>query len=154
MRGLVLGLAVLLSACEEPEFILPAPVANNAVALAEGPQGPTLYSFLGLASGKTHRDVVRHSYACPLENSTCYALSDVPVDQGRLASVAATVRGKVLLFGGYTLAADGSEVSTPEVLAFDPMTQSYEARAPMPVPVDDTVALVYQDRFVLSLIHI
>lgn len=148
MRFLVLAAVLTVSACGEEPGELPEPITNNAVALAQGPEGPTLYSFLGLGSGKTYRDVVRRSYACPLEKTTCQVLDDVPVAQGRLASVAVTVQGKILLFGGYTVAEDGSEVSTSEVLVFDPMTQSYTGRAPMPLPVDDSVALVYQDRFV------
>jgi hypothetical protein len=73
-------------------------------------------------------------------------LPDVPVAQGRLASIAATAGGDIYLFGGYTVAADGHEVSTPDVLRFDPIERTYRKVAPMPTPVDDSVAMVHEDR--------
>jgi hypothetical protein len=75
------------------------------------------------------------------------SLPDVPVKDGRLASTAVTVAGRALLFGGYTVAADGSEASTPEVFG---MLEdgAFERISDMPVPVDDSVALVYLDRYV------
>ena len=78
----------------------------------------------------------------------CKVIASVPVPEGRLASAAVTVAGKIYIFGGYTVAEDGDEVSTPEVFAFDPKTGRYEAKADMPTPVDDTVAVPYQNRFI------
>jgi len=75
-------------------------------------------------------------------------LSDVPVDQGRLASVAVTVKNKVYLLGGYTVAPDGSEASMPENLQFDPLTEQWQRKADIPTPVDDSVAFSYQDRYI------
>ncbi len=72
----------------------------------------------------------------------------MPVAKGRLAGTAVGLRGRVYLFGGYTVAADGTEVSTPEVFAFDPTTRTYSPRAPMPVPVDDSVALPFNARYI------
>jgi N-acetylneuraminic acid mutarotase len=128
--------------------VLPAPVSNNAVALARGPDGPALYSFLGLGAGKTWRDIRRQAAACSLRTERCVALADVPVAQGRLAATAATVGGEVYLFGGYSVAADGTETSNPETLIFDPLTGRWRLGAPIPVPVDDSVALAHGDRYV------
>ena len=127
---------------------MPEPVSNNAVALAYGPEGQTLYSFLGLGAGKTYRDIGRSASACSLRTHHCVALPDVPVPQGRLAATAATAGGKIYLFGGYSVTSDGSEVSNPETLIFDPMAGKWRSGAPIPVPVDDSVALAYQDRFI------
>jgi hypothetical protein len=129
-------------------MVLPAPVSNNAVALANGPDGPTLYSFLGLGAGKTWRDIRRSAAACALRAQRCAALPDVPVPQGRIAATAVTVGGRIYLFGGYSVAADGAETSNPETLIFDPMTGTWRSGAPIPVPVDDSVALSYGDRYV------
>ena len=121
---------------------LPSPVTNNAVAYVPGgANGGTLYSFLGLGAGKTHADIVRSAFACGERSLTCRQVPDVPVDEGRLASSAATVAGKVYIFGGYTVAADGAERSTPEVFRFDPVTERYERTADMPTPVDDATAI-------------
>lgn len=55
---------------------------------------------------------------------------------------------KVYIFGGYAVAADHSEHSVASVHRLDPAENTYAEVAPMPVPVDDTVALVYRDRYV------
>lgn len=128
---------------------LPSPVTNNAVAYVPGgANGGTLYSFLGLGAGKTHADIVRSAFACGERSLTCRQVPDVPVDEGRLASSAATVAGKVYIFGGYTVAADGAEHSTPEVFRFNPDTERYERMADMPTPVDDATAIALFDRYI------
>ncbi len=147
-----------LAGCEqraerEPEsriaaFALPEPVSNNAVAVADGPEGPTLYSFNGLKAGKTWKDTSNAAYACVIAMASCKAIAPVPVPEGRLASAAVTVAGKIYIFGGYTVAANGDEVSTPEVFAFDPATGGYAQMADMPTPVDDMLAVPYQNRFI------
>ncbi|WP_159437124.1 Kelch repeat-containing protein [Parasphingorhabdus marina] len=129
-------------------FSLPVPMTNNAVALATGPDGPTLYSFNGLKAGKGWQDTSQDAFACVIEIKACEAISPVPVEQGRLASAAVTVDGKIYLFGGYTVAENGDEVSTPEVFAYDTDDDSYVRVADMPTPVDDMVALPYRDRWI------
>lgn len=128
---------------------LPLPLSNNAVAAVVRPGGFALYSFFGLEAGKTWRDVSRRAYGYDSASGRWRALPTLPVAQGRLASVAATAGSKVYLFGGYTVSETGEEVSTPEVLQFDPDTASYTAMAPMPVPVDDSVAVVWRDRWIV-----
>lgn len=156
------GMVMILSACgQEPEgqgpeqpvsstaeFELPIPMTNNAVALAEGPDGPTLYSFNGLKSGKSWKDTSNAAFACIISIKDCEEIASVPVNEGRLASAAVTVAGKIYLFGGYTVAESGDEVSTPEVFAFDPKNSDYKRLADMPTPVDDMVALPYSDRYI------
>lgn len=56
--------------------------------------------------------------------------------------------GQVYIFGGYTVAADHSEHSIASVHRLDPADNTYTELTPMPVPVDDTLALVYRDRYV------
>ncbi|MFZ5608822.1 MAG: Kelch repeat-containing protein [Pseudomonadota bacterium] len=153
-RRLGIAIAFLaLAGCGEEvgqvqDFALPMAVSNNAVTLALGPQGPTAYSFMGLGPGKTPADITRAAFACVLAARRCQAIAAVPVPQGRLAATAVTVGETILIFGGYGIAADGRETSMPEVLAFDPKTTRYSRRAPMPTPVDDSLAAVYADRYV------
>ncbi len=157
---LMAGLA--LAGCEqraemEPEsriaaFALPEPITNNAVAVADGPDGPTLYSFNGLKAGKTWNDTSNAAYACVIATESCKIIAPVPVPQGRLASAAVTVAGKIYIFGGYTVAPNGDELSTPEVFAFDPATGRYDQQADMPTPVDDMVAVPYQNRFIYLIV--
>jgi Kelch motif len=155
---------LLLTACTSPQpprqisasaqaadlQIPPLPIAlsNNAVASVRMGTATRLYSFMGLGAGKTHADIVRAAFEYDTARAVWQRLPDVPVSEGRLASVAAAANGAVYLFGGYSVAADGHEVSTPDVLRFDPAARAYRRVAPMPSPVDDSVALVLDDRWI------
>lgn len=131
-----------------PVAPLPAPVCNNAVALVGVDGEDHLYSFLGLGAGKRWQDISRAAYAWSPTQGQWRELAPVPVTQGRLASVAAVAGGHIYLFGGYTVAENGHEVSTPEVLRFDPRDETWTAVSPMPTPVDDSVAVVLDDRYI------
>jgi len=127
---------------------LPEPVSNNAVAAASVDGREMAYSFAGLKAGKTWRDVTADAYACDLAAGTCAEIAGLPDGVGRLAASAAAIGGRIAVFGGYTVAEDGAERSTPEVWLFDPETQRYARGADIPVPVDDSVALPVDDRYV------
>jgi len=148
--GLVLALAACTRPVEEesPYAPMPVPHANNAVAAAEVDGKARLYSFMGLKPGKTHADISTAAFEYSVAEDSWRRINPVPVPEGRLASVATTVNGIVYLFGGYTVAADDSEVSTPHVFAYDPESGRYSRRADIPKPVDDSVALAYADRYV------
>jgi len=122
------------------------PISNNAVAYHAKTQ--TVYSFAGLGAGKTWQDVTAQAYACDLVQNTCETIPSLPDGIGRLASTAQTVGDTIYVFGGYTVAEDGSEISMPEVWAYDVKAQTYSRKLDMPVPVDDSVSLVYQDRYI------
>lgn len=134
----------------EPRFpgALPQPVSNNAVA--EFTFGGVQYvmSFMGLGPGKEHEDITRRAWLWRSDTAAWETFPDVPVEQGRLAAVAVGLHDRVLLFGGYTVAPDGSEKSTPEVFIVNPQDGSYQRRADMPVPVDDAVAFAYANRYI------
>ena len=127
---------------------LPAAIANNAVASVRIGRREYVVSFNGLGEGKTHEDTLASTYIYDARAKRWTAADDVPGDIGRLASVASTADGLVYVFGGYTVAEDGTEVSTPWTHAFNPRKQEFEQRAPMPVPVDDAVAVTYADRYI------
>jgi N-acetylneuraminic acid mutarotase len=127
---------------------LPSPVSNNAVASIEMNEKSYLFSFNGLGPGKTWRDVGSLAFQYEVGADAWTALDDVPGGEGRLASVAVGVGDGVFIFGGYTVAEDGSEKSTPWVHRYDAAARSYEERSPMPVPVDDSVSLLYRNRYI------
>ena len=127
---------------------LPDPHANNAVALVPGDDRAMVWSFNGLRAGKSHLDVSKAAFQCALPEASCHAAGEVPVPEGRLASTAVFLYDRIFLFGGYTVEEDGTEVSTPEVFAFNPETQEYQRRADMPVPVDDAVAFHFGNRYI------
>jgi len=139
-------LTVFLLGCAEKPISLPSPVSNNAVAYHGASQ--TVYSFAGLGAGKTWRDVTADAYACDLAQETCKAIAPLPDGVGRLAATAQSLGDVIYIFGGYAVAEDGTETSMPEVWAYDVKAKSYSRKADMPVPVDDSVSLVYQDRYI------
>jgi len=137
----------LLLTWAEPDS-LPFAVSNNAVASAEVNGGGILYSFLGLEQGKTYLDVTPRAAMFNPSTQTSVEIAPLTDSTGRLASTAETVNGFIYIFGGYTVAEDGSEKSTPEVFRFNPANNEYEVISTIPTPVDDAVSLVYQNRYV------
>lgn len=133
------------SRCPPP---LPVPHANNAVASISHRGKLAVFSVAGLKKGKTWRDTSRHAYMLLEGEDQWRTLPDLPVKEGRLAASAAGVDGKVYIFGGYTVAEDGSEKSMPEVFRFDPEKLEYQRMADMPTPVDDMVTFVYMKRYI------
>lgn len=128
----------------------PLPVAhsNNAVAQAVVDGKTVLFSFMGLTAGKTYKDISKSAFAFTEGDSAWRRLDDVPVRQGRLAATAVGLGEVVYLFGGYTVAEDGAEVSTRENFRYDARAGRYDPIPAMPAPTDDAVSFVYADRYI------
>ena len=127
---------------------LPVAVSNNAVASVRAGRREYVVSFNGLGAGKTHADTLASTFVYDSRSRSWTEADPVPGGVGRLASTAAAADGLIFVFGGYTVAEDGAEVSTPWTHAFNPRKRTFEERAPMPVPVDDAVAVTFDDRYV------
>ncbi len=125
---------------------MPVARSNNAVAAVRTSSGTAVVSALGLAPGKQWSNVV--SDAWKLDGSGWTPLGSVP-GPGRLASVALGVDERVLLIGGYTVAEDHTEVSVPGIDVWSSSTGVWSAGAVMPIPVDDAVASVWRERWVV-----
>ena len=108
---------------------------------------PAVFSFLGLDSTRRWNGVVDWAFRWDLGSDRWRTVAPVP-GRGRLAATAQAVRGRIYLFGGYTVAEDGSEKSLPNVDVYDPATDRWSAGAPIPVPVDDAVSGVWRDSLV------
>lgn len=130
---------------------LPAAVSNNGLVSVAVRGNEFLVSFAGLGEGRTHADTLATTWVFDKQLGEWVDAPDVPGDVGRLASTAVAAGQRAYIFGGYTVEEDGSEVSTPWTHAFDPQTRVFEQHASMPVPVDDSVAVTYQDRFIYLL---
>ena len=68
--------------------------------------------------------------------------------KGRLASTAVGLGEYAYIFGGYTVDSDHTEISSPDVYRFDIKNNTYKHLASMPVPVDDSVAISYKERYI------
>ena len=127
---------------------LPMAVSNNAVAVGMVAGQPAVFSALGIDTSKQWSGITRRAFILEAGRPSWRELPPVPGMVGRLAATAQVVGGKLYLFGGYTVAADGAETSSPNVDIFDPATNQWGAGAPVPVPVDDAVSGLYRDSLV------
>lgn len=127
---------------------LPLAMANNATALITNDAGVTLYSFKGLEQGKTWRDTSLKAFALTAGADKWRTLSPVPDDLGQLAATAVGLKGKIYIFGGYTVGEDHSEVSVNTSYEYDPQTDAYQLIPEIPVAVDDAVSFTVGDRYI------
>ncbi len=127
---------------------LPHPRANNAVAAVLTREGPAVFSFLGLDTTKAWNGVKNDAYRWDVGAPSWVPITSVP-GPGRLAATAQAVHGTIYLVGGYTVAADGSEQSLPDVDIYDPERDAWSRGAPLPVPVDDAVSGVWRDSLIV-----
>ncbi len=127
---------------------LPMPVSNNAVTTVTRDDRQYVVSFAGIGPGRGRSDTLSVTLVLDSESGRWRESSALPGGAGRLAATASSVGGLAYVFGGYTVAADGTEVSTPLVHAFDPETEVFSLLQPMPVPVDDAVSVTYLDRYI------
>jgi len=127
---------------------LPEPVTNNAVVSVTAQDREFIISFAGLGSGKQPGDTHAKTFVYDDTVGAWREAAPIPGQVGRLAATAVAVGESAFVFGGYTVAEDGREISTRWVHAFDPLSGDYDERSSMPVPVDDAVAVVYADRYV------
>lgn len=125
---------------------LPIAVSNNATAYLNINGQHQFYTFNGLKPGKTHQDITNEAYVWQM--GQWHELNVPKAQLPVLASVAVSVNDSVYLFGGYTVAADHSEKSVPNVWRIDGHSREWFALPAMPTPVDDAVALVYQNRYI------
>lgn len=148
-------LSVRANSLHETELaLLPEPVANNAVTQLSIENKDYLLSFSGLGKNKTYQDVHNKAFIYDVNLKKWQSIAPVPIEKpingltGRLASVATSINNKAYIFGGYTVSKDHSEVSVPDVYSYDVTNASYKKLASMPVPVDDSVALPYDNRYI------
>jgi hypothetical protein len=127
---------------------LPDPVANNAVTAVTVNDVEYLVSFAGIGKGLKHSDAHARTFVLHNKAGDWIEYGPVPGGVGRLATTAASVGELAYVFGGYSVAEDGTEVSTPWVHSFDPETGVFADLSDMPVPVDDAVSFTYEERFI------
>ncbi|MGE3410991.1 MAG: Kelch repeat-containing protein [Dehalococcoidia bacterium] len=128
---------------------LPEPLANNAVAATVVAGRPWLFSFLGLGAGRDYQAISRHAYALDVHAGRWAPLPDVPGAVGRLAATAQAFGEDVFLFGGYEVAADGAETTSPATLLYRHAERRWIRRADAPVALDDSVSGVWRNRLIV-----
>ncbi|WP_259649789.1 galactose oxidase [Shewanella sp. c952] len=155
-------LIILLLSCysfsllAKPQPNMPEAVTNNAVALVNDGSNDYLLSFMGMGQNKDYKAI--HNKAWSLEISHVApqwqplpAVPHINKISGRLAAIAVGINSDAYLFGGFTVSSDHQELSTADNYRFSIKDKSYTRIADMPVAVDDTSALVYQNRYIYLL---
>lgn len=140
---------VALSASTLPD--LPEPVSNNAVATTSVRGKTYIASFMGIGPGKQHADIHNKVFMHTLGEFGWQTLPPVPSQQrlnGRIAASAVALNNNFFVFSGFTVNADGTEQTAADSYRLDPVTRRYTKLNDMPVPVDDAVALTYQNRYI------
>lgn len=131
---------------------LPEARANNPVVRAEVGDSAVWFTGLGITGDRTWRDLRADGWIYREgEGEAWEAVPGLPAFEGlagRLGSHAVAIDGSLHVIGGYTVAEDHSERSTPGIyrLELDP-EPGWARAATMPVPVDDAVALVHENRY-------
>ncbi|MEE2001241.1 galactose oxidase [Alkalimonas sp. MEB108] len=150
MRSLpLLSLLVSGSALALPP--LPEPVSNNAVASATVRGKTYVISMMGMGQGKTSQDMHNKVWVHTVGEFGWSSMPEVPSQTrltGRVAASAVALNNNFFVFGGYSVDRQGNRNTSVESYRFNPVTQRYTRVNPIPVPVDDTLALTYQDRYV------
>ena len=130
---------------------MPERVTNNSVAYGTDELYDYVYSFGGIDSTKIHTGINKRAFRYTIGTDNWEEIAPLPFELSNIASAASTVNNKIYIIGGYHVYAGGSEVSSNEVIRYDPMTNSYLTNGTeVPVPIDDHVQCVWRD----SLIYV
>jgi N-acetylneuraminic acid mutarotase len=127
---------------------LPAPVSNNSVAVQRSGKSTMVYSLMGIGAKKTWDSVTNAANVLDLNTGKWSEIKPVPGSAGRIAASAVAARGKVFLLGGYSVDAQGGEITVPDMNVFSPGADLWFRAPDLPLRVDDAVALVYRDRYI------
>ncbi|HEX2570547.1 MAG TPA: hypothetical protein VH877_13410 [Polyangia bacterium] len=156
IKSTVLSLSLTLlalAACDRPRtwenrVALPEPLTNNAVAAVAGPAGCTLYSAFGLDATRQRPGIHGRAFAWREGQAAWQALPDAP-GLPRIATSGVALRGKFWVLGGYSIDVDDNETSHTELVVYDPASNAWSSVSPLPVAIDDAMAVAWRDRYIV-----
>ncbi|MCH2234811.1 MAG: hypothetical protein MK078_11230 [Crocinitomicaceae bacterium] len=130
---------------------MPIPISNNAVTTGSVAGEIYLYSFGGIDSTKIFSGITQNSFRYRVSDDTWEEIAPLPTDLPLIASAASNVKNRIYIIGGYNVDASGHEISSNEVIIYDPESNLYVSGGEsIPVPIDDHVQCVWRD----SLIYV
>ena len=98
---------------------------------------------------KCFRAFYKRSFKYAFSSDSWSEIDTIPDEVANIAAGASYVKGKIYLFGGYTVLSNNSEISSDKVHVYNPVTDEFEAdAASIPIPIDDHVQCVYKDSLI------
>lgn len=138
---------VLLVAADQPKIpAMPIAVTGNTVVALKN--GIEVYSLMGIGTKRTWDDITSKVYLLSLKSAKWVEGRPVPGVAGRLGASAITAKGKIYVFGGYTVDGQGGEFIVSDVNTYLPYERRWYRAADIPVPVDRAVIGVIHDRYI------
>lgn len=130
---------------------MPDSVSNNAVTFGKDDLNEYVFSFGGIDVTKIHSGIHQRAFRYTITADSWEEIAPLPFSLSNIASSASTVQNKIYIIGGYHVNPGGSEISSNEVIRYNPSTNAYLTNGtPIPIPIDDHVNAVWRD----SLIYI
>ena len=130
---------------------LPEAVTNQVVLSAKIRNKTYITSFTGLGTSKQQSSIHNKVWQLTLGDSAWQSMSPVPAakaNSGRLGMTGVALEQNFYLFGGYSVAPDGKEVTQADSYRYSPVSGLYSKIPDVPVAVDDSVALTYAGRYI------
>ncbi len=125
---------------------LPDPVSNNAVCEGFVNGVPYLYSFGGIDETKLFSGIHLNSYRYNILTEQSEQIADLPDDMGKIACAASRIGNIIYITGGYTVLANGNEISSEKVHRYDIENNVFLADAATLLrSTDDHVQGVWRD---------
>lgn len=143
---IVVCASVTLALNESKVPPMPVAVTGNAVATLQN--GLEVFSLMGVGPKGTWNDVSNNVYMLRLASAKWSTIRAVPGVAGRLGAAAVQARGKIYVFGGYILDAQGEQITVSDVNGYVPQERQWYRGADIPVPVDSAVIGVNHDRYI------
>lgn len=131
---------------------MPIPIANNAVTHGTVGGEYYVYSFGGIDSTKSWAGITKRSFRYHVLTDTWEEIDTLPAALENVAAGASTVNNKIYILGGYHVYSNGNEISSNEVIIYNPETDTYEPNgSPIPVAIDDHVQCVWRDSLIFVI---
>ena len=137
------------TAIEIPQ--LPEATSNQVVLTTTVRNKTYITSFTGIGSNKNQAAIHNKVWQITLGDSSWQNVTAVPAarsNNGRIGMTGVALEQNFYLFGGYSVATDGKEVTQPDSYRFSPVSGIYSKLPDVPVPVDDSVALAHAGRYI------
>lgn len=130
---------------------MPERAANNAVVYGTDDVYDYVFSFGGIDSTKVYTGVNNRAFRFTIATNSWEEIAPLPFSETNIASGASNVNNLIYIIGGYHVNLGGSEISSNEVIRYNPETNAYLTNgAAIPTPIDDHVQCVWRD----SLIYV